>query len=67
MWRQLSRLMSLYSEPILLKSSSLFQSFPVFYSKDIFAKIFNGYPFLYPLRMSENDRFSDVFRGYKNG
>ena len=24
-------------------------------------------PFLYPLKMSENQRFSDIFRGYKNG
>ena len=24
-------------------------------------------PFLYPLKMSENQRFSDVFRGYKKG
>ena len=23
--------------------------------------------FLYPLKMSENERFSDVFRGYRNG
>ena len=24
-------------------------------------------PFLYPLKISENQRFSDVFRGYKKG
>ena len=24
-------------------------------------------PFLYPLKTSENERFSDVFRGYRNG
>ena len=24
-------------------------------------------PFLYPLKTAENQRFSDIFRGYKNG
>ena len=24
-------------------------------------------PFLYPLKTSESQRFSDVFRGYRNG
>ena len=28
---------------------------------------FFNVPFLYPLKMSENQRFSDIFRGYKNG
>ena len=35
-----------------------------------FAKIVNSFkslPFLYPLKISENQRFSDIFKGYKKG
>ena len=42
-----------------------------FKSKQIWPGLLNPIqptgPFLYPLKMSENQRFSDVFRGYKNG
>ena len=32
-----------------------------------FAKIVNDFLFLYPMKTLENQRFPDVYRGYRNG
>ena len=47
-------------------------SFDIFLSVSFELKtFFNPFepntPFLYPLKTLENQRFSDVFRGYRNG
>ena len=58
-------------EPLMentIGMSSLYQAVKRCFLLNTFLKTFYiNVPFLYPLKTSENLRFCDVFRGYRNG
>ena len=55
---------------LLEKCKGVFRALPHIYD-ETFAKKINplqaNVPFLYPLKTSENQKFSDIFRGYRKG
>ena len=51
----------------MLLSLPNFTSYSVHYSSVSINPFWPNVPFLYPVKISENQRFSNIFRGYRNG